>query len=155
MSAPLSNAQKAHLARLCQRAYNLAAAQARGRGEALAEPPEEWRHSQVAKACGKAGLRCCSQDDYHLVHAHLLDLVGEPGRALNALVQGQANGRRVAEWKVRQACAQFGLTLNYADSICRQQHHGLGIADVGEKALWQLVYTIRNRGLARRRHTSA
>src|SRR4051812_11043236 len=28
---------------------------------------DEWRHAEVAKACGKAGLRCCENHDYPIV----------------------------------------------------------------------------------------
>jgi hypothetical protein len=158
MSAPLTNNQKRYLAGLAERAFNLEAARARGRGEAVADgwrEREAWRHEEVAKACRKLGLRCCSQDDYKLVEGHFLKMVGEEGRALNAFMRATTEKRRVAEWKVCQACDEAGVRLGYAEAICRAQNNGLGLQEVGEKALWRLVYTVRNRGRARRRHQSS
>lgn len=155
MSAPLSNKQKAYLAGVARRAYNMAAAVARGRGEVLEVGAEDWRHAEVAKACGKLGLRCCSQDDYKLVEGHFLDALQRPGEAFNAFVRGATNKRRVAEWKVVKECERFGFALGYADKICRAQNHGAGLDDVDEKALWRLVYTIRNRGNGRKKAQEA
>jgi hypothetical protein len=156
MSAPLTNHQKAYLAQLAARAQNRLAALARGcephgpmAADACVLTPEAWRHSEVARACGKAGLRCCSQDDFKRVEAHFLHLLGEDGRALNAHVQAETEPRRVAEWKLVQACQEFGFHLAYAEAICRRQHHGAGLGEVGVKAIWQLVYTVRNRGRAK------
>jgi hypothetical protein len=175
MSSPLSNLQKAKLAKLARRAFNRSAAIARGRGEdpaaaiaaAIAaalgvdaprsDAPRStlktaFRHHHVAAACGKPGLTLCTQDDYKLVEAHFLDLLGESGRALNSLVDGAANPRRIAEHKLHQACTEFGFTLGYAEAICRRQNRGAGLQDVDAKTLWNLVFTIRNRGNARRRN---
>jgi hypothetical protein len=158
MSA-LTNEQKRVLSELARRAWRHAAAQARGRGEDPAEDPllrEEtgFRHGMVQLACGKAGLRCCSQEDYLPVKAHLLECLGRSGGAFEAHMKAASDGRRRAEWKLREACQEFGLNLNYADAICRRQHHGAGLAEVGEKALWHLVFTVRNRGRARRKRFS-
>jgi hypothetical protein len=154
MSAALNKGQKAYLAQLFERAFNQAAAVARGRGEEPAVDTKArttWRHQEVAKACGKLGLRCCSQADYKRVEAHVLDLLGEAGKAFNAHVRAETNERRIAEWKLVQTCKEFGFHLAYAEAICRRQHNGLGLDDVDEKALWNLMFTVRNRGLARRK----
>jgi hypothetical protein len=58
---------------------------------------DNWRHAEVAKACGKAGLRCCENHDYPIVMAHFLKLAGEDGQALNWLLRAQSDGRRQAE----------------------------------------------------------
>lgn len=155
MSAPLAKHQKAYLARLAARAYYRSAAIARGRGEVLADDysssrhTAEWRRKEVAAACGKNGLRCCSQNDYKLVEAHFLNLLGEPGKAMNSFVQASTEKRRVAEFKVIEACKEFGFHLSYADKVCRAQNHGAGLQEVGEQKLWQIFYTIRNRGRKR------
>ena len=157
MSAPLSHRQKAYLAQLAHRAFNRAAAIARGRGETQADDwraRDDWRHDQVSKACGKAGLRCCSQDDYKLVEAHFLELLGEPGRAFNCFVAAATERRRVAEWKLIHECESAGYPMAYADAICRAQNHGAGLQDVDESTLWRLIYTIRNRDTARRKQAA-
>jgi hypothetical protein len=139
MSAPLTNSQKRYLSQLARRAW---------RQSPDADPQDEatYRHTQVAQAAGKLGLRCCGQDDYNRVKAHFLHLLGEDGAALNAHVRAETEPRRLAEFKLLQACEEFGLHLSYADAICRRQNRGLGLGDVGPKTLWHLMFTIRNRG---------
>lgn len=154
MSAPLSNHQKAHLAQLARRAFNLESARARGRGETPPADFTAWRHEHVARACGRAGLRCCSQDNYKEVEAHFLDLLGQPARAFDAHVRGATNDRRIWEFKLLEACQQFGFHIAYADTICRRQNHGAGLDDVGTNILRNLFFTIRNRGLKKDRALS-
>lgn len=169
MSAPLNNDQKRYLAQLARRAWNLACARARGAGEVLPEDGERfadpllndhdaWRHHQVAAACGKLGLRCCSQDDYGAVKAHFLNLLGQPDRALNADVHGgkEANDRRIVEWKILQECKRLGLQVSYAEAICRAQNRGKGITEIdhgplGTKRLWAVLFTIRNRAAKKKK----
>jgi hypothetical protein len=146
MSAPLDNNQKRILSQLARRAFNRELALARGRGEKLAELNESaFRHEHVAKACGKLGLRCCSQDDYGAVKAHFLDLLGEHGQAFKAVHHGTGNARRIAEYKLMQACEQGGLQLSYAAKICVNQFK-CSLEDATEKQLWCLTFTIKNRG---------
>jgi hypothetical protein len=154
MSAPLSNKQKSYLSQLSDRAFNRAAAVARGRGESPADDKDardQYRHEEVTKACGKLGLRCCSQDDYKRVEAHFLNLLGEVGKAFNAHVDAETEPRRVVEAKIVGACEEFGFHLSYAEAICRSQNHGQGLCDVPVNRLWNIFYTVRNRGLGRRK----
>lgn len=163
MSAALSNGQKAYLAQLSDRAFNRLGAMARGRGETFYEGPHEatqrelFRHAEVAKACGKRGLRCCSQEDYKAVEAHFLELLGEHGRAFNAQVRAATEQRRLIEYKITEACREFGFNITYADAICRSQNHGKGIEEIdgsseaGLKCLWRVFYTVRSRGLAKQK----
>lgn len=148
MAAPLTNGQKAYLAQLSERAFNRTAALARGRGETVADGWRErgtWRHEQVAKACGKFGLRCCSQDDYGAVKAHFLELLGEPGAALKAEVHGraEANDRRQVEWKIILLLKRLGKTLPYADGICRQMFRGVSLQDATTRGLWGVYFALK------------
>ncbi len=144
MSAPLSHLQKRLLSQLARRAWELA--------DREVGTAEEFRRAEVARACGKAGLRCCSQDDFLRVRAHFLDLCGEPGAAFNDHVRAESEPLRQAQAVLRRECERFGLSLNYANAICRNQNGGAGLDAVGEQKIWQLIYTIRNRGNARRRN---
>lgn len=141
MSAPLSKGQKSYLSQLARRAWAKTIADADGVG------PEEsqFRHDQVALACGKLGLRCCSQDDYKIVEAHFLNLLGETGRAMNALVRSQDNPRRIARYKLDQALREAQLETGYAEKICRAQFK-CGVNEATEKQLWCLMFTVKNRG---------
>ena len=159
MSAPLSNRQKSYLSQLANRAFNRACAIARGQGQDLesvdkAAAAEKFRHTEVAKATGKLGLRCCSQDDYKLVEGHFLELLGNSGAAFNSQLKAATEPRRVIEFKITEACREFGFAISYANKICISQNHGNGLEAVGEKSLWNVFYTIRNRGLARKRDAS-
>lgn len=160
MSAPFSKLQKRLLSQLAARAFRRECALARGRGEdpdASWRAHETWRHQQVAAACGKLGLRCCSQDDYKLVEAHFLHLLGEDGRAMAALVRHQAQPRSTAEavlWRELQQAADVGITREYVAAICRRQF-GCSLLDASENHLWHLVYTVRNRAAEKRRKRTA
>lgn len=152
MSAPLSNHQKAYLAQLARRAHRAWSAQPEQDGRE--SNPDQWRQDQVAVATGKKGLRCCGQDDYKLIEAHFLNMLDDPAGAFRAHMRAATEPRRVARYKLEQTCADFGFSLNYADAICRRQHRGLTIDDISENQLWQLTFTIKNRGLAKRRSTT-
>lgn len=118
---------------------------------------KRFRHAEVAKACGKLGLRCCSQDDYGTVKAHFLSLLGEDGRALKAHVEGANNPDRIAEWKLSQeidAAAAVGITRRYAEEICKRQF-GCTILEATTKQKWNLMFTIRNRAAAKRKGQAA
>ena len=161
MSAPLSKSQKRYLSQLSAKAFARQVTLARGQGQVfaggkydgLAQTAAEgkYRHDQVVLACGKLGLRCCSQDDYKLVEGHFLELLGHHAAAFNAQLRAATETRRVIEHKIVEACAEFGFHLSYANKICVVQNRGLGLDAVEENRLWQIFYTIRTRGLAKRR----
>lgn len=145
MASPLTNSQKRYLSQLAERAYRLFAARARGRGEESdmrTKAIEAYRHAEVIKAVAKAGLRCCSQDDYGAVKAHFLHLLGEDGQAMKAHVHAQSNGRRVVEFKILEVLKALGKPAAYANAICRQMFGGLGLIDASEKQLWKIFYAL-------------
>lgn len=142
MSA-LSTKQKKYLAQLARQAFKV-------RGTPGADF-DAWRHDEVAKAVGKAGLRCCSQLDYKAVQAHFLDMTGRSGQAMTALVQHQSEPRRQAEAVLLRELTNAGLHLNYANSICNAQFK-CTLFDATEKQIWCIVYTIRNRASRKRRN---
>ncbi|MDE2101190.1 MAG: hypothetical protein KGL39_28350 [Patescibacteria group bacterium] len=145
MSAPLSINQKRYLSQLARRAWHKAGPELDGIEEGA------FRHQEVIKACGKIGLRCCDQNDYKLVEGHFLELLGFHGAAFNAQVRAATETRRLVAHKILDACQEFGMSVAYAEKICRAQNHGAGLDDVDEKTLWRIFYTVRNRGLARRK----
>lgn len=177
MSA-LNNRQKWVLVDMARRAFNLAGAQARGmrreaRGEhegsfcvgrndtlqdalnALAANGSEgcfetWRHEQVKLACGKNGLRLCSQLDYKAVEAHFQHLLGEDGRAFVADQRHQTEAVRQARHKLNEALERNGFHVSYAEVICRKQFK-VELDGAAAQQLWKIVYTVNKRGAARRR----
>ena len=163
MSA-LNKKQKFILSDMARRAFNRAGAIARGRmadgsaahtmqgdldqlaldGGRVAE--ENWRHAQVALACGKHGLRLCGQDDYALVKAHFERLLGMEAKSIRTEVHAAGQARRQVEIKILQACEQWGVKLSYAATLAKGKR--LDECTVGE--LWQVLYTLNNRGKALR-----
>jgi len=156
MSA-LTKFQKSRLAKLAATAFRFECAKARGRRETVDVSNaalNQWRRDQVARACGKLGLRCCDQFDYKSVEAHFLDMLGHTGAAFNAHMKAQSEPRRQAYVVLMRECARFsraGITAAYADAICRRQFK-TALDSASEKQLWCLVYTIRNRGRAKEHH---
>lgn len=159
MSAKLSNKQKAYLAQLAREAFARQCAEASREEGAVLEGGifvnaflndfEEWRHEQVARACDKLGLRCCTQDDYGAVKGHFLAMLGREGQALKAMVRGDGNPKRVADYKLNEALREAGLARGYAEAICRNMF-GVGLAEAGVKQVWKVFYTVRNRMKARK-----
>jgi hypothetical protein len=148
MPAPLTNEQKRILSQLANRAFAREAALARGRGETpdtSAKAADDFRRQQVARACGKLGLRCCSQDDYGAVKGHFLDLLGEADKAFQAVHHGEGNARRVAEFKLVQALEAAGLDIGYVAKICWHMFK-CPLDDASAEQIWKLTFTVKNRG---------
>lgn len=142
----LSNKQKGYLAQLARRGFYRTAAIARGRGETFDSTStafEGWRHSEVAKACGKLGLRCCGQMDYKRVEAHFLALLGEDGKAFEAHMRAETEPQRQAESKILGQLKEMGMKLGYAEGICRRMHHGIGLSEASPKQLWKVFFALR------------
>jgi hypothetical protein len=159
MSAPLSHKQKRYLSQLSDRAFARSADIPVGPNHAdknvsATDQRTLYRHTQVALACGKAGLRCCSQDDYKLVEAHFLALLGETVKAFNAGVRAATEPRRQAEAVLVRECERFGLRLSYAAAICRSVFK-CSLEDASPNQLFKVMYTIRNRGHARQQKAAA
>ena len=167
----LSKLQKSILAKLARRAFNRAGALARGsisQPSTLNSQPtlqsdlerlaadgspnafNEWRHANVAQACGKAGLRCCSQADYNLVKAHFLALLGEEDKALDAGVRAATEKRRTSEALLVKACREAGVHLAYADAISQSSGEKKPLDEASTSQIWHLIYTVRTRAKAKR-----
>jgi hypothetical protein len=175
----LSRKQKRELSQKFERAFRLEAARLRGAGRVAAEGNftagsyatlqealeamclngsnaclETWRHEQVAIACGKHGLRLCSQQDYNPVLAHVEKLLGEDGKSFKADVRGggEAEARRQARHNIAAALRRWGLHPNYAEAICRNVHK-VELDDATSAVLMRVLYTINNRGAKKTRET--
>lgn len=149
LGGPLSNTQKAEL---CIRARDAWEALRRQRPE-LVEGLDDFRHAQVMHAVGKPGLTACTQDDFLPVRARFLELNGQSGAALNAHLAHGTEPKRVAMHKLNEALARAGLPLAYAAAIAKRQHK-VTLDDLTVKQIWNLTFTINNRGTAKRRKTA-
>lgn len=140
LGGPLSNEQKARLCILSNEAHDFD-----GPLDA-----DEFRHEQVKLATGKPGLTACTQDDWNLLHAHFLALVGRSGEAFNAAMKHGTEPQRVAMHKLHEALRRAQLPMAYAAAICRRQYKCEPDA-ASPRQLWNLIFTVNNRATARRR----
>ena len=157
MASPLTKDQKQTLAMLARRAFDVEGAKARGRGEQWNGDSahfEEWRHEHVAKACGKVGLRCCTQLDYRAVRGHFNDLLGNTRAAFEDNYAAQTEPLRQAQAVLVRELKVAGLSINYAIAIAQRQYR-CTLDDLNRNQVWSLIYTIRNRAAAKRRQPQA
>jgi hypothetical protein len=158
MSALAKN-QKAYLAQLARKAFEVKREEARRDGavldggiymNAMLNDFEEWRHEEVARACGKLGLRCCTQNDYGAVKGHFLAMLGAEGAAVKAMVRGEGNDGRIARYKLRQELEAGGLKWSYGESICRNKYK-CDLANANTKQVWTIVFDVRRSVAAKKR----
>ena len=143
----LSNGQKSYLAQLARRAFDQLRVGQGGADDGI--KPDDWRRDQVAKACGKNGLRCCGNLDFRLVEGHFLNLLGESGRAI--FVRAQTEPKRQAEAVLLRELGRYGFNIAYAEHICRSKFKCSVTELENPKQVWVLVYDIRRTGQARRK----
>ena len=161
MSAKLTNGQKRQLSQENVKAFRFLGAKARGRGEPWPQENkaalDAFRHEQVALACGKPGLRCCSQSDFADVKAHYEDLLGEPGKAMATLVRGADNERRIWEhklWRVTQEAEGLGWSRHYWTPLFRSKFKTT-VLEADAATLRKMFYEINHRLRARRKAQAA
>ena len=146
----LTNRQKQLLAQLAARAFKLRPRTWSAVAESKAAQ-DDWRRAEVAKACGKHGLRCCRQADFLAVQAHFLAMMpGAQPAALNTYIRAASEPARSAEWHLWNALKKWGISPNYAEAICRRQYK-CAITEATPKQLWNLKFTIDARGRAKRK----
>lgn len=109
---------------------------------------DTWRHAQVVRACGKDGLRLCSQLDFNAVKGHFLWLIGEDGHALNAHMRAETEQRRQFEHLIVIACTRWGFHLSYAENLCRSIHR-VNLNDADARVLRLVMITVNARGAAK------
>ena len=75
------------------------------------------------------GLTTATQDHYGAIKAHFLNLLNEPGPALNADLHGlpELNNRRIWLWKIHHFCQQHQVPFEKAHGICRRMTKGLAL----------------------------
>ena len=123
---------------------------------AIDEDFDAWRHREVLKAVRRNGLRDATHRDYKALRAHFLALAGKSVRAFKAAEKAapEVADAEQARWLLQQACREFsGAWPGYPAAICARQYRcALAEATPRQLAqLAQLLFTIRNRGRAKRR----
>ena len=146
---PLSKLQKAALAQMARRAFNVLTA----KGDIHGITADDWRHDEVERVTGRPGLRECHGSHYNKLAAHFESLAGEDGRALKHLVREQTDSRRQAEVVLLDVLSKASLPLGYAEAIARDKFH-CAVLETDSRQCWQLVYTVKSRLTARRRKSA-
>jgi hypothetical protein len=144
----LTNGQKAYLARLARRAFAAHPPAVGGPRDGIGL--DEWRREEVAKACGKLGLRCCGQDDYKLVEGYFLNLLGHPERALRSYVRAATQPVRQAKNVLFWTLKRYGYEQNYAEKICRVKYK-CTVSEASANQVWTLVYDVQRNGQRRQK----
>lgn len=137
---------KLQLARICMLANEAATAN----GITGWREVEAWRREVQRDRFGLSSLTAATQAQYADIKAHFEALAGNVGEAYETARRGLDNLRRVARWNLNKALRESGLALPYVSAICKSQFH-CSLEDASTKQLWNLVYTVRNRGAARRK----
>jgi hypothetical protein len=152
MPSPLSNVQKRDISIAARRAYD--AWPEREAFEAINSEMsrtacfDAWRHVEAGKAVGIQSLREMTQAHFNRVLAHFEALAGDTAGADRRRARDHDNDRRIALHKLKQACQEADVGLTYAASICRSQYR-CALDEATAKQLWNLFYTVRNRGKAK------
>jgi hypothetical protein len=131
----LTRNQKAGLSILARRAYD--------HQRVTGSTPDQWRHEQAIRACGLRISEATQQHWADLKSAFQI-LAGEDGKAFQTQVREGDNKRRIAMYKLTQACRERGLHPSYPAAICHTQFK-VPLAEASAKQLWCLFYTITNR----------
>lgn len=154
--APLSREQKKELILLAQRAFHRLYD-----AGTLAESTEfdAWRHQQVLQVCERGGLREARNEDFLVIQAHFLAMLGQTSIADRRRVQSQLEPRRWALAKLKQECEAAADVIDrawdYAASIARCRFKTAQIQELGEKQIWMLVFDIRRNAQHRRNKRAA
>lgn len=139
----LSNEQKASICMLAQQAAERC-------GVTGWREVEAWRRDEQRKQWGLESLTAATQDQYPDIKAHFQALAGDLAGAYKTTRRGQDNPRRVARWHLNKALAAAKLSKAYAQAICKTQYR-CTLDEATRDQLWRLVYTVKNRGNARKR----
>lgn len=123
---------------------------------------DAWRRVQQGEVLGlpRQSLREATQADFPALMAHFLALreqwcpapqpVDTPAPSERWAARAATDGGRRALYVLRRELASAGLAEEYAAAICRRQYR-CGLAEASERQIWRLVFTVRNRGRAKRR----
>lgn len=154
VTKPLDNAQKAKLSIAARAAYELQTQHGLTTGISF----DDWRHEQVEIACGKSGLRKCTNKDFRSVLARFYRLAGKETEAAaiyakTGRVKGSAElndtheNRELCRALIRDKIAASNGAINeaYVAAIVRDKHQRKTIDDLTAAELQQLVYTITAR----------
>ena len=143
--APIGSRERQELALLARQAYR----------KAMEAGFDAWRHQQVKICCERDGLREARHEDYALIKAHFLRIIGNGPAADRQMDRAQLEPRRVALHKLGEECTAaadvISNALDYAKAIGRKRYHGAALDDLSERQIWGLVFDLRRNAQRRRK----
>jgi hypothetical protein len=144
--APIGADEKRTLAILCRRAW-----------EKLGRPGENfdaWRKSQVLQCVERSGLRQCRHEDFNLIKAQMLRILGQDAQADRADLRAATERRRQALANLNRECAAavyIERPMDYVRAIARSKFRTGDIeTELAENQIWQLVFHLRKADSRRR-----
>ena len=160
---PLSRKQKSILCDLAGQAF--AAQEKWGQvtvptGVSRSRAVEAWRRVQQFEAVGIESLTACDQRHYAALVTKFSLLAGRSADAFKSALRedqpgqptGEAEAVRQALWHLRRNCAAYGYDFPaWPLAVARDKFRATDLEQLSPKQLWQLIYTARTRGAAKRK----
>lgn len=116
---------------------------------------DHWRKTIQQEVTGKSSMRDMVNDDYNLLRARWLWIMGRQGDSLRATAASTEEGERRLRYKIQQAAESHGLPHPaYAEQLS-QDKFGKRLALLDEAQLTQVIATINNRGRHSNRRKTA
>lgn len=114
---------------------------------------DEWRHIEVAAACGCTGLTSAQNRHFRAILSHFLLLSGDASGVPVAVNTGAATGyhgetveeRDQALWLVREHMRKFDVHENYALAIVRNQYKVNSLSALNAAQAMALLFTLQRR----------
>jgi hypothetical protein len=160
---PLSRKQKAVICDLANQAF--AAQEKWGQvsvptGVSRSRVIEEWRRVKQIETVGLSSLTACDQRHFNSLVTVFAHLAGRSADAFRSSMRedapgqpaGEAESRRQALWQLQRNCAAFDYAYpEWPLAIARDKFRVHALDELSPKQLWQIVYTVRTRGFAKRK----
>lgn len=120
---------------------------------------DEWRHLQVAAACGCDGLTKARNRHFRAILSHFELLAGNSEGINVAMHTGSAGGyagetiedREQAIWLIRDHLAHHKIHENYAISIARNNYKCHSLESLNAAQAMALLFTLRRRSQKHRK----
>lgn len=120
---------------------------------------DEWRHIQVASACGCDGLTKAKNKHFRAILSHFELLAGNSDGINVAMHTGSAGGyagetiedREQAIWLIRDHLSRHKISENYAVAIARNNYKCHSLDSLNAAQAMALLFTLRRRSQTHRK----
>lgn len=120
---------------------------------------DEWRREEVFKACGKPGLTKAWNNDFNLIEAHFLRVMGRDAAAAEKMERHTKESWRQAAHVLQAEMERCGDVIerpaDYCREIARDKFKRTDSRDLTGEQLWYIVFDLRRAAQARRGKATA